>query len=91
MRQIVKDAWEKLKLVIEETENYRKVILFGSQAKGTADLMSDVDLAIVCADIDKIDRTPVAWIVSEFLTKFDIVYTTEERLNSADKWSDVNY
>ncbi|MCL2771735.1 MAG: nucleotidyltransferase domain-containing protein [Oscillospiraceae bacterium] len=67
------------------------MILFGSQAKGTANLMSDVDLAIVCADIDKIDRLSVAWIVSEFMTKIDVVYTTEERLNSADKWSDVNY
>ena len=91
MKKIIYDVIEKLKPVVEADTNINKIILFGSHAKGKAKLGSDVDLAFICDDPDTINRGELRYATNNFYTDFDFVYTTDEKLDAADKWSDVNY
>ena len=91
MKKIIYDVMEKLKPVVEADTNINKIVLFGSHAKGKAQLGSDVDLAFICDDPGSVNRGLLRYATSNFYTDFDFVYTTDEKLSSAKKWCDVNY
>ena len=45
-------AWQELELIFKSFHSLEKVILFGSRAKGTHKMGSDVDLAIQGCEVD---------------------------------------
>jgi len=91
LKKIIYDIIEKLKPVVESDPNINKIILFGSHAKGKSRLGSDVDLAFICDAPDLVNKGSLKYATNDFYTDFDFVYTTDEKLNTANKWCDVNY
>ena len=91
MKKIIYDVMEKLKPVVEADPHINKIILFGSHAKGKSKLGSDIDLAFICDNPAAVNKAELRYITGGFYTDFDFVYTTDDNLTSANKWSDVNY
>ena len=56
--------------IVLEFPDIRKVILFGSHAKGTASVRSDIDLAVIFAD-EKREETEITRIVKILEEKFN--------------------
>jgi predicted nucleotidyltransferase len=81
---------EALQPAFEQDQHIRQVILFGSQVKNTATIMSDIDFAIVADNPRLIDRKALNNIAENFDIPCDFVYTTPEALRLANKELDVN-
>ena len=71
-------------------ENICRVILFGSQIKNTATIMSDIDLAIVSDNPQLIDRKALNHIAEAFDITCDFVYTTPTAIRLATRELDTN-
>jgi predicted nucleotidyltransferase len=78
-----KNEIEKIVELLKERFNPEKIILFGSQARGTADKDSDIDLLIVAeTDIPRSERYPeVCRTLREFHYAFDAFLNTPEEYN----------
>lgn len=92
-------AEEKLKETIEYFTNQllleglkiSKIILFGSQASGTATSESDIDLAVVSEDFEgksisekvKLLNRADAKTIKKFLVPLDVILLSENELNNA--------
>jgi len=59
----------------------RKIILFGSQAKGTAGNKSDIDLCIIKDTENKRDLTTDIYLNVESTKPFDLIIYTESEWN----------
>lgn len=91
MRFEAKQVLEALKPVFAEDPNIKRVYLFGSQARDSATISSDIDIAIVSENPSLIDRSSLLCAVDEFDTKCDFVYTTQDLIDNANRELDINY
>jgi len=89
--EIVNEAIINLSQAFRADREIKRVILFGSCARNDNKIWSDIDLAIVCNDLKKVDRAALRFAADIFDINADLVYTTEERINSCEKFSDVNF
>jgi len=91
MTPITEQLLEEITKIIVETANPRKVILFGSRARGDAHPESDVDILVIedePFDVRRSRRKEMARLwqaLSRFeMAKDILVYASEE----ADKWKE---
>lgn len=77
--------------VFENDPSIIEVILFGSQARGEAGIMSDIDIAVVAEMPEKINKKILIYVAESFDLDCDFVYTTPEAISVANRELDVNY
>jgi predicted nucleotidyltransferase len=87
----IAEVIEVLKPVFARDENINRAILFGSQVTGKATIMSDIDIAVVSDNPQRVDRKTLNYVAETFDVECDFVYTTPEALRLAEKELDVNY
>lgn len=84
----IKDEyWKKLETVFVSHKNIEKVILYGSRAKGTNRMYSDVDIVLVGEKINNREYTNIIQEIDDLLLPFifDIsVYYTLKDSNLID-------
>ena len=56
---------EKLKTILDKYPSIKKVILFGSRAKGTNTKRSDIDLVIADSQVDRITLSNIEYEIEE--------------------------
>jgi len=79
-----------VKQLISEGINISKIILFGSQARGTANEESDIDLVVVSKDFEgknifekvKLLNQADARTIKKFLVPLDVILMSEEEIES---------
>lgn len=74
---------ESIKNQIVELMSPKAIILFGSQAKGTANKKSDIDLCVIKNTNDKKTLLMNAYINIESPKPFDLILYTEDEWNAA--------
>ena len=67
------------------------IYLFGSYAKGTSTICSDIDFAFVSNVPEKINRSMLRYAADAFDIDCDFVYTTHDKLSAAVSALDVNF
>jgi len=94
MRPFIQDFLCKFVAKFEETGiHIDSLILFGSQAKGTAVLSSDVDIAVVMdAPLSSQQRGELRGLGEDidFRINVDLFFTTRDALNKASGVFDTN-
>ena len=56
---------EELKTILDKYPSIKKVILYGSRAKGTNTKRSDIDLAIADSQVDRITLSNIEYEIEE--------------------------
>lgn len=64
------DYWERLETVFVSHKNIEKVILYGSRAKGTNRMYSDVDIVLVGEKINNREYTNIIQEIDDLLLPF---------------------
>jgi predicted nucleotidyltransferase len=91
MNKIIDKTIINLSPAFQSDTEISRVILFGSHARNHNKIWSDIDLAIVCENPQKVNRAALQFAADNFDIDIDLVYTTEERIQSSEKFSDVNF
>lgn len=85
---MIEGLLEFLREKLRAEKNVSSVILFGSFARGDADLRSDVDLCIVMKDASKTAQEKISGIILDCEKKFDKniqVVFSDEKLSSLER------
>lgn len=64
------DYWKRLETVFASHKNIEKVILYGSRAKGTNRMYSDVDIVLVSDKINNREYTNIIQEIDDLLLPF---------------------
>ena len=64
------DYWKRLETVLVSHKNIEKVILYGSRAKGTNRMYSDVDIVLVGEKINNREYTNIIQEIDDLLLPF---------------------
>lgn len=64
------DCWKRLETVFVSHKNIEKVILYGSRAKGTNCMYSDVDIVLVGEKINNREYTNIIQEIDDLLLPF---------------------
>ncbi|MEE1020146.1 MAG: nucleotidyltransferase domain-containing protein [Bacteroidales bacterium] len=64
------DYWKRLETVFVSHKNIEKVILYGSRAKGTNRMYSDVDIVLVSEKINNGEYTNIIQEIDDLLLPF---------------------
>lgn len=64
------DYWKRLETVFVSHKNIEKVILYGSRAKGTNRMYSDVDIVLVSDKINNREYTNIIQEIDDLLLPF---------------------
>lgn len=93
MNRVEKIILNKFKMLLSERVNLHKIILFGSRARGNADLCSDMDLIVILDDpVDDETRDSVSDCAWEAGFEYGIVvvpfvYNKKEWRNGPERYS----
>lgn len=67
---IKEEYWNKLESIFRNHKNIEKVILYGSRAKGTNRMYSDVDIVLVSDKINNREYTNIIQEIDDLLLPF---------------------
>jgi len=76
MTEREKEVYTKIINILKDQLNPKRIILFGSRAKGTSEYYSDFDFAVDCEDVDRNLKSKVNNAIEAIagLYSVDVVY-----------------